>query len=395
MFILSFAILSVIALHVQHAANIIILQIPLTVEIITAMVSQAIFDLGGMEDIVVSSKIAKTSILLHLCADGESPEQYPTSGFPRSLMLEQQHKGITPHILNKNTLRKPETNPTPPARLSPRLNAGSLKRYPPVPSLDGVNAGGSSHSRSVSQPDLSIRNLVAGEKEAWKSDGSNTTDSEPTTPAPESDHLGPSLSKFLSAKRSISNMITTFHKSPSESSLVPASPRTSTDENREPTAVDKEKPSAVDKELEHTDDEFESEIERAKQESLREVQAAHQHRLNQHEYVANPSYPWHNTIPGGPEAMHSHFEPYPTFPSSVTAPQQPHLLARTDSTDEELQKALEISRRDQGPMHIITPIPTIQVDERPLQTPQDELQKVLELSRIEYEMQQTSNSRWH
>jgi hypothetical protein len=64
------------------------------VKIITDMVSRAIFDLGKLEDNIVSSKIAKTSIYLHLWADGEAPEQYPLSGFPRSLMLEQQQRGM-------------------------------------------------------------------------------------------------------------------------------------------------------------------------------------------------------------------------------------------------------------------------------------------------------------
>jgi hypothetical protein len=65
-------------------------------ETIAAMVSRTIFNLGKLEDITVSSKIAKTSIHLHLRGDGQAPENYPISGFPRSLMLEQQQKCIPP-----------------------------------------------------------------------------------------------------------------------------------------------------------------------------------------------------------------------------------------------------------------------------------------------------------
>lgn len=57
------------------------------------MVSRAVFNLAKPDDIVVSSKIATSSICLNLRADGEdSPEKYPISGFPRDLMLEQEHK---------------------------------------------------------------------------------------------------------------------------------------------------------------------------------------------------------------------------------------------------------------------------------------------------------------
>jgi hypothetical protein len=382
----SFAALSSILLHVQHAANGHDLQIPLTEEIITAMVSRAIFDLGDMEDNVVSSKIAKTSIHLNLCADGEASEDYPISGFPRGLMLEQQQKGMSLHITEEIALRKPETNPTLPARLSPRLNAGSMKRHPPVPPLDGVDTGGFSHTRSVSQPDLSIRNLIAGETEAWQS-GLNITRSNPATPAPDGDHIGPNPSRLLSAKKSFAQMITTFAKSPPESLPVSASPRASTDEFRAPTGVNKE--------FGPTDDEFEAETERAKQESLREIQASHRQQPGDEVYVASPSHPWHKKAPEELEAMRVQFALYPsTFQSTKTVPQQLPPRARTDSTDETLQKVLEISRRDQRPMHITTPIPTIQVDERPLRTPQDELEKVLELSRIEYERQQSSSSPW-
>jgi hypothetical protein len=270
-------------------------------------------------------------------------------------------------------------NPAKQARLSPRLNSGSMKRHPDVPSTNGLDLQTSKHARSVSQPEFSIPEFVASEKELGKSDRTKTVQSDPSTPAAEGNASGAGLTRFLSAKKSIVQIFNTSQRSQSDTALVPSRSHTSIEEATEP--------SPSNTEYETIEDQLEADIQRAMKESLREEEQRQAQRQDQRQdYVLGPSHGWHNTISEQSELLHSPFDSYPSpsSPSSAIAPRRNHLTEQTDSIDEELQKVLDMSRVDRGPGSMSVPIPTIQVHEQPLQTPPEELQKALEMSRVDY-----------
>jgi hypothetical protein len=272
-------------------------------------------------------------------------------------------------------LTKRVANPAKAARLSPRPNSESMKRHPAIPSVDGLNPGSSHHRRNISQPDFPIRNLVAGEQEAWKADRPRASQSDPSTPPGEGDGSGPGLSRFLSAKKSFAQMFNPSQKAQSDTGVVSPSARTSMEEAQVPSPTSKEE-GDIDRQLE-------ADVQRAMEESLRE-QA--QNRVEE-EYALGPSHAWHNSVSEQPGPPYSLFDPYPRstpFQNNPTEQPRPNSPRRTYSTDEELQLALEISRFDRGLMHTSVPVPTIEVHEQPLHTPSEELQKALELSQIDY-----------
>jgi hypothetical protein len=340
------------------------------------MVSRAVFNLAKPDDIVVSSKIATTFIYLNLRADGqEAPEKYPISGFPRDLMLEQEHKckfSTKAQEKEPSMLNVTVTAPPLPARPSLSRNSGSMKRHPDLPLADRLSPAGPSHARSASQPDLPLHNLVAGEREAWDSARPRTAPLDPGSPTNQGATLGSGLTRILSAKRSIAQMFNPSQRPRTDTAIT--SPSTSTlysteEEEEEPAACAHPDPMVVD-------DTQDDDIQRAIQESIREEE---RRKAQQRDYYLGPSHAWHDTIPEYPPPALSPFDPYPSTSSRnnhYAPPQVNSQPSRTDSTDEDLQRAMKESMR--------VPIPTIQVQQQALGTPQEELQLALEMSRYDY-----------
>lgn len=333
-------------------------KIVLSVEAITAMVARAVFNLAKPDDIVVSSKIATTTIYLNLRADGEeAPERYPISGFPRDLMLEQEQKP-----------------PSLPPRPALGRNSGSMKRQPDIPASERLCASSSSHGRSTSQPDVSLRNLVAGEREAWDSDRPRSVPLEPGSAANQGATLGSGLTRILTGKRSFAQIFNPSQRPRTDTAVT--SPSTSTLHSTEEEEQEKDSVAAANPDPVVVDDTEDDEIQRAIEESIREEE---RRQARQQDYILGPSHAWHNTIPEYPLQPHSPFDPYPPTSSRNNhyALHQTNLPpARRDSTDEELQRAMEESMR--------IPVPTIQLHQNALGTPQEELQLALDMSLYDY-----------
>jgi hypothetical protein len=254
-----------------------------------------------------------------------------------------------------------------------------MKGYPDLPSTNGVDLQAPKHARSVSQPEFSTPRFAASERELRKPDRPETAQSDPSTPAAESSASGAGLTRLLSAKKSIAHMFNPSQRSQSDPALVPSPTHSSIEDASESSLANKEY-GAIDSQLE-------ADIQRAMKESLRdEEERQAQREAQRQDYVLGPSHGWHNTTSEQSGPLHSPFDSYPspTSPSSANAPRGHHLTEQTDSTDEELQRVLDISRHDRGPGSMSIPIPTIQVHEQPLRTPPEELQKALEMSRIDY-----------
>lgn len=266
------------------------------------------------------------------------------------------------------------TAPPLPARPLGRTS-GSMKRHPDLPSTDRLNPAGSSHNCSVSQPELSLPNFGAGEREAWDSDRPKSVPLEPPgSPTNPGATLGSGLTRLIT-KTSIAQLF-----SKSRADIAVTSPSTSTlhSTEEEEEQVEENTIAGADREPVEPNDDFQTdELQRAIDESIRE--AERRRAKQEQDYLLGPSHPWLDTVPSSQPLAEAY--QYPYHPSSPCGnpydPSQTRAhLAKTDSTDEELQRALAESRR--------VSIPTIQLQQQPLSTPQEELQRALEMSRYDY-----------
>lgn len=159
------------------------------------------------------------------------------------------------------------TAPPLPARPLGRTS-GSMKRHPDLPSTDRLNPAGSSHDRSVSQPELSLPNFGAGEREAWDSDRPKSVPLEPPgSPTNPGATLGSGLTRLIT-KTSIAQLF-----SKSRADIAVTSPSTSTlhSTEEEEEQVEENTIAGADREPVEPNDDFQTdELQRAIDESIRE-----------------------------------------------------------------------------------------------------------------------------
>lgn len=253
--------------------------------------------------------------------------------------------------------------------------SGSMKRHPDLPSADRLSLAGSSHHRSASQPDISLPNFGAGEREAWDSDRPKIVPLEPPgSLTNQGATLGSGLTRLIT-KTSIAQL---FSKSRTDVAVTSPSTSTLHSAEEEEEQLEEDTVAAADRDPEEANNGFQTdELQRAIDESIREEERRRAKR--EQDYLLGPSHPWLDTVPQvQPSAKAAQYPYHPSSPrTNPHGPTQTRVhLARTDSTDEELQRALAESRR--------VPIPTIHVQQQPLGTPQEELQRALEMSRYDY-----------